>query len=81
MGQSDPPAVPTIRMSIFWKRWIMNGELVISGAIVPLCMSRASDAATVSFHPERSQSGGKDPGPVAVEDFNRDSKRDLAVVN
>jgi len=59
----------------------MTGKRVVSGALVLLCMSRVSDAATVSFQPERSYSVGTNPNAVVVGDFNHDGKRDLAVVN
>ena len=38
-------------------------------------------AGTVSFKPEVSYPVGTNPGAVVVGDFNRDGKRDLAVVN
>jgi hypothetical protein len=65
----------------FWKRRLMIGKVVVSGALVLLCMSDASASARVSFQPESTYNVGTNPRAVAVGDFNHDGKRDLAVVN
>jgi hypothetical protein len=59
----------------------MTTKLTTSGALVLLCMASISAAATVSFQPQRSYAVGTSPRAVVVGDFNRDRKRDLAVIN